>query len=278
MPFFEDAPEIAAAALPAVSAPAIMRQRVVALQPSQLDALAAANEVTAAAPPTLYLNFFDDAEQSVALQDHEQLSDGAVAWHGKVLNNAFSSAVFIVHEGVVTANIRSPLGLYQIRPLAGGQHLVRQIDASQFARDINDGETIPTEAANEPQSTRVVAAATGPVQAYTADNGTVVDVLVAYAPNARIAAGGTQAIRDRIDLAIVEANQIYANSQINTRLRLAYTYETSYNTSGSQATDLDRLTYNYDGYMEEVHELRDTYGADLVSLWVEGGDYCGIAW
>ncbi|MCB0127172.1 MAG: DUF11 domain-containing protein, partial [Caldilineaceae bacterium] len=71
---------------------------------------------------------------------------------------------------------------------------------------------------------------------------------------------------------------IYANSQINTRLRLAYAYETTYNTSGRQSRDLDRLTYSYDGYMEEVHELRNTYGADLVSLWVEGGDYCGIAW
>jgi len=41
---------------------------------------------------------------------------------------------------------------------------------------------------------------------------------------------------------------------------------------------LDDLTGTTDGQMDNVHALRNTYGADLVSLMIENGDYCGIAW
>ncbi|HRW07588.1 MAG TPA: zinc-dependent metalloprotease family protein [Caldilineaceae bacterium] len=278
VPFFEDRMTVDAAAV-APTSPAIVRQRAVAIAQAPLTLLAAKDtSAGAAAQPVLQLNFFDDVTMQVVLQEQERHSDGTVVWQGIVADQSLSSAVFVVRAGAVTANVRSAAGLYQIRPLADGRHLVRQVDASQFARDPNDGRTITLEAVQlvETQSSNSVTAAAQALT--TADDGATVDVLIAYAPAARIAAGGTQAIRDRIDLAIAEANQIYANSQINTRLRLAYAYETNYDTSGSQATDLDRLTYSYDGYMEEVHELRNTYGADLVSLWVEGGDYCGIAW
>ena len=30
--------------------------------------------------------------------------------------------------------------------------------------------------------------------------------------------------------------------------------------------------------MDDVHALRNTYGADLVSLFIENGAYCGLGW
>jgi hypothetical protein len=42
--------------------------------------------------------------------------------------------------------------------------------------------------------------------------------------------------------------------------------------------DLNRLTNPADGFMDNVHALRDAHGADLVSLIVEGTSLCGIAW
>ena len=30
--------------------------------------------------------------------------------------------------------------------------------------------------------------------------------------------------------------------------------------------------------MDNVHALRDAYGADMVSLWIETGTYCGLGW
>lgn len=255
----------------------VLRQRTVVIPTTRIDDLSITDKANVTtAPQTLRLNFFADSELMVSLERSEQQHDGTLILQGHLVNTPLSSAIFVIQGDTVTANIRSPQGLYQIRPGTDGQHVVRQVDASQFRRDPNDGRTIPPELVAAEMEEKP-----GPVQAtqaQTADDGSVIDVLIAYAPDARIAAGGTQAIRTQIELVIAEANQIYTNSQINTRLRLAHAHETDYNTSGSQALDLDRLTYTYDGYMEEIHELRNLYAADLVSLWVEGGDYCGIAW
>ena len=52
----------------------------------------------------------------------------------------------------------------------------------------------------------------------------------------------------------------------------------SYTESGNFSTDLNRLTNSSDGFMDNVHALRNTYGADLVSLIIEGTSLCGLGW
>jgi peptidyl-Asp metalloendopeptidase len=42
--------------------------------------------------------------------------------------------------------------------------------------------------------------------------------------------------------------------------------------------DLRRLTNVNDGFMDDVHALRDAYKADLVALLVDPGNWGGIAW
>ena len=86
-------------------------------------------------------------------------------------------------------------------------------------------------------------------------------------------------MESQINLAVAETNVAYSNSGITQRLRLVKTAEVSYAETGTIQSDLDRLTHTADGYMDDVHGLRDTYGADLVSLIVEnGGAYCGVGW
>ncbi|MCS7049744.1 MAG: fibronectin type III domain-containing protein, partial [Verrucomicrobiae bacterium] len=75
-------------------------------------------------------------------------------------------------------------------------------------------------------------------------------------------------------------NQSFLNSGVAARLRLVYCGEVSYSESGTMSTDLDRVTTPHDGYLDEVHSLRNSYGADLVVLLTEAGEptYAGIAW
>jgi len=73
-------------------------------------------------------------------------------------------------------------------------------------------------------------------------------------------------------------NQTFANSGIVQRIRLVHSAEVNYNETGSFETELDRLQEPADGFIDNVHALRNTYGADTVSLWVETGNYCGIAY
>jgi hypothetical protein len=84
----------------------------------------------------------------------------------------------------------------------------------------------------------------------------------------------------RVDLAVQETNQSYINSNVNQRLNLVYQGQVTYDEGANPdfGTTLDRVTGKADGHMDNVHALRDAYGADLVSLLIEGSQYCGIAW
>lgn len=85
----------------------------------------------------------------------------------------------------------------------------------------------------------------------------VIDVMVAFTPRTRQAAGSAQAVQRQVQLAVAETNQGYE--------------------SGDMSTDLTRLSRTGDGYLDAVHQARTTYGADLVSLWIESKQQCGIA-
>jgi hypothetical protein len=63
------------------------------------------------------------------------------------------------------------------------------------------------------------------------------------------------------------------------QLRVARAAEVAYTESGNISTDLTRLRNTTDGFMDQVHQLRNQYKADLVALIVDnGGGYCGIAY
>ena len=121
-----------------------------------------------------------------------------------------------------------------------------------------------------------------------ADAGDEIDVLVAYTPAARRAAGNIDTF---IQFAINNTHRAYTNSRIGFRLRLVHKYQVSYAQHSDMGVDLDRLTFNSTfrftdgsrpdpaGYMDEVHGLRDRHGADLVVLIVatQADRTCGIA-
>jgi hypothetical protein len=57
-----------------------------------------------------------------------------------------------------------------------------------------------------------------------------------------------------------------------------HTAEVDYDESGTYSDHLYRLTNASDGYFDNVHDLRDQYNADMVSLLVADNEYCGLAW
>ena len=105
-----------------------------------------------------------------------------------------------------------------------------------------------------------------------------VDIAVVYTPFAREAAGGTDAVEAEIDLMIAVTNQAFRDSGIRSRVELVARSETPYTETGVSLTDLRRLRDPEDGYMDEVHEMRDRAGADLVHLIPGESDVGGRAW
>ena len=106
------------------------------------------------------------------------------------------------------------------------------------------------------------------------DADAVIDVLVAYTRSARAETGNVDAL---IRLAIDQMNRVYANSRVGARVRLVHSYQTEYVPQGNLSEVLAHLQIIGDGYLDEVHAVRNRYGADLVVL-LTGRDSLGWCW
>ena len=116
-----------------------------------------------------------------------------------------------------------------------------------------------------------------PLLAGTAHAQSVIDVAVFYTPQAKTAHGGTAQIKTKIDELVVATNMAYADSGVSQTINLVAVEEvvgyTESLSTGSAFTsidamyvDLDRLQSKSDGYMDEVHTIRDRMWADAVIL------------
>ena len=100
-------------------------------------------------------------------------------------------------------------------------------------------------------------------------------VLVLYTPSAQTMVSN---IKNTILTAVAFANQSFINSQINYQIELVYAGQTNYTESGDIYTDLSRFSNTEDGYMDEVHTLRNKYSADVcVLLYYMFSNNCGLA-
>jgi len=219
---------------------------------------------------TLWLNLFGGVSFKAVLDHLQARSKNDFVWSGHIEGEEASQVTVVVQDGVMASNIRVKGALYQVRYAGGGVHSVREIDQSAFPPQHGDSEPIRVDLREEAQTESDVFVAF--------DDGSTLDVMVVYTPVARAAVGGTTAMNALINLAIAETNTAYSNSGVTPQLRLVHTEEVSYTESGDFSTDLNRLKDTADGFMDNVHTLRDTHAADMVSLFIEdpNSSVCGL--
>jgi hypothetical protein len=247
--------------------PTIFRSRLVKLHPGTAALYGSQFKADPGSAEVMVLNLFDEVTVKAVIEQREVRSPTSVTSIGHVQGVPGSSVTLVMEDGVMAGNIRTSDGYYQVRYVAGDLHAVRQIDETRYPRE---GDPIAV------QLPRTDALAEQ--RAVTADDGTRFDVMVVYTPASRAAAGGTAAMNALINLAVAETNTAYARSGVIPRLRLVHTQEVAYVETNNFRTDLERLTRPSDGFMDNVHALRNAHGADLVSLIVEGSSLCGLAW
>jgi len=243
--------------------PTIIRSRFVNIN---FDLLSEPDGRPSVSGDVLVLNLFNDVLHT-AIRDHVELNlTGGFSWVGHLDGVEYSHVTLVMKDGIVVGNITLPRAFYQVRYAGNGVHAVHQIDQSAFPNEADPVEiSIP-----EREWIR---------DELMADDGSTIDVLVAYTADARTAAGGTTAMNSLINLAVSETNTTYLNSGIAQRVNLVHTTEVTYTETGDMYTDLPRLANTSDGYMDNVHSLRDTYCADEVVLIIaDGGPYCGLAY
>lgn len=231
---------------------------------------------------------------------HVEHPSGDWTWIGRAKGGAAADEVVLTFGekaafGSISQPGQAPLKL----TMSGGVSWLIETDPSLIAA-IDNSATRPRKAdflippkikaglgASTESST---AAAPNTAAAAQAAATTTVDVLLGYTGGFAAAQGGQSQAVTRLYNMVEIANQAYANSQIDARIRLVHALQVNYPDNTSNGSALEALTgfrapstrTTPDSRFAALRSARDQYGADLVSLVRQfntpENDGCGIAW
>jgi hypothetical protein len=203
----------------------------------------------------------------------QQRAANDVSWGGPLQGGTHGWVQMVLGPEGVTGTVTVGLVSYRIEPLGNGLHAVSRIDQNGFPPEHpadNPTGVLDPAPPHEPLTARNPGVETVGIQAVSTQK-----VLVVYTA---AAAAATSNISSLIQLAVDETNVSYVNSGVNISMLRVHTAQVTYNESGrSFSQHVSALRGTTDGLMDNVHTLRNTYGADVVVLVVNDSEACGVA-
>jgi len=184
-------------------------------------------------------------------------------------DSAAAHIIAVVAGEDVYATIRSSEHrmFYSLKSISGGLHLLVRMEDSLFpleleplgvvGEDVNDHNSDNKNSKNKDNN-----------------NIEIITAIIAYTPGAAEEVANINAL---IQLAVDETNEGYLLSNVDLVLNVTRVYQTVYAESGSYSTDLTRFRTKNDGFMDEVHGLRNIDRANMAHLVVSSGSSCGVA-
>lgn len=246
--------------------PATVRSRVVQVNTQKITAARRGREI-------LKLNLFDDAVVDIQIKRVRPTRSGYFI-SGTPKGMEWGEVRLVVNGPVMVGTVGTSEGKFTIRSEGRGRHVIREIDPSKepFECEVltpaqSDIPRSPPERAISSIDLMLPQAASPAIQAsdMPTEDGSEVRVLIVYTPALQAEQGGATGMKALIDLFVQSANQAFEDSGISPRLVLAHSAMVDY-VAEDPGTDLFRLQNSYDGYMDEVHTLRNKHAADLVHL------------
>jgi hypothetical protein len=227
------------------------------------------------------LNLFDDKIYTARIDRISTNINGTVTVRGRIDHYPMGYLLISTTSNESLASIRIPEENRQyciVNIPSDNAHYLFELDADGIEA-LEDSPSLipPVYAMDQTQESEPIGAmgdeaADGPLDPAN------VDLMIVYTPAAMTWAGGASGIANVIAQAMAKAQLALDNSNTYLTLTLVHSAQVSYTESGSSSTDLDRLTYTSDGYMDEVHTWRNTYKADVVALFTKVEDTGGMAW
>lgn len=245
--------------------PHVKRSRIVSLNVDQLRPQSGIG-----LRQQMFLNLFDDEIIKASKDKVTRNASGSLTWLGHIDGVARSSVIMIVRDDTLVAKVSFPDAIYEVSQSSSGDQVIKQIKQSTLI----DHATEPPEIFAAPEFTGLPQIAAD----IAADDGSTLDVLVVYSPEARVAAGSVAAIEAIIELSVAESNVAYASSNVSQGLNLVHMYESPEAQQAGFSNNLNNLRSTSDGYLDGVHALRDEYHADFVQLIIEDASSCGLAY
>lgn len=184
---------------------------------------------------------------------------GDFTWFGK---SGDDSVVLSFFDGKLTADI----------PVGGHYYSVAGVDGGHIVSD-NTNTRMPVDVPSllgEPSDEPPYSGQDGQRGGTRQSGNIVIDILVAYTSKSSAADA-----RTAVDL----LNSAYKSSGVNITFNLVHSVHVDYSEIGWG--DLDNLRGKTDGFMDDIHQLRKEYGADIVSLLAsppEPKPYAGLSY
>ena len=179
---------------------------------------------------------------------------------GRVAGRIVGFVTLVVHENAVAGSIWTPDSAYELTYLGGGVHALREVTNAP-AVTCSGALSSVFSSANATHRTK------------DSDDGSVVDILVVWTPEAEDEYGGAKPqVLSRISHLVAYTNDAFERSGAFVALNLVGAEQVDYLETDSgnwfvdSSTDFDRLIVPDDGHMDDVHDRRNTLGADLVYL------------
>jgi Metallo-peptidase family M12 len=218
-------------------------------------------------------------------------------WRGTV-DGTNGDATLMWWPGVaMTGTVRHEGRIFSIRRMRGGVQAIAVVETSEARLPpehapapanlrTNDAnlQDDPLARRGDASELRAAGSRREPSPVYTApasdaagpSSEVIINVIVAYT---RRAAGKYSDVeRELVALSIEEANQSFQNSKLgHIRLKLVHAYQTDYVEDGLHFDHVWRFADKNDGYMDEIHGLREKYDADVAILIVDDPSGCGLS-
>ena len=244
------------------------RERPATMDAERLAALRL--DVQEGSQSAIVLNLFADTALKAVFERTERTATGYTLT-GRIDGQPHSTVVLAVNGDMVAGTVWTHDGIHTIEAI-GDAAVIRQAGPGAFGQ-------CPTPPQPERESSQAVpppgAMATHRSVPHD-DDGSVIDLLVAYPSVVRRSLGGHRFTRALIDRDVALANEAYRASGAAQRLNLVAAVEVEH-AAAEKDTNMYRIIRHLkspaSGYMDEVHALRDSYAADLVLL--HRGDLAG---
>ena len=195
------------------------------------------------------------------------LGGGDFSWTGQLMKTSAGFVTFAKVDDMVSGSIHFSSGrAYSLRG-QGRQPEIKEVISKKLPCG---GCLIKKDLPIDPRRHRRT-------KTWRNGDGNLIDLLIVYPTSVAAAAGGSALLEADAVKAVADANLCYRNSRVNLQLRLVHFSEVNYNQTGNLETDLARLENPNDGYMDNVHDLRDQYGADLVAMLATESSSGGLA-
>jgi hypothetical protein len=195
------------------------------------------------------------------------------AWTGP-LDVEFGSFTIVRSGSVYRASLTWPQGLWEVTQAEGSRYWLTAVAPYAGPPSADDTVSLPTGRAASRSSAPAVSA-----PAASERRGSRIDVLFAFTPSAKAAAGSKDGIKAAAGQAAAVTNLALRNSGIKAQIRVKGVVRVKGKESGSVFKDVKRLYRPRDGKFDSALKARSRRNADIVHLLTGGPstEVCGAA-